>query len=136
MKRANEPAGPPGGEELSSVLREVLGQGALRDGVPLGRLVRGWGAAVGPDLAAQTSPVGLRQGDLVVAASTPAWAAQVRFLSTELVDRANETLGSDVVRSVRVVVRPEASKPLGHSNSRGVVNGPEPPSGPSSSDRI
>jgi predicted nucleic acid-binding Zn ribbon protein len=138
VKRPQGSSGPPGpgGEELSSVLREVLGQGSLREGVPLGRLVRGWEAVVGAHLAAQTAPVDLRQGDLVVAASTPAWAAQVRFLSAELVDRSNETLGSQVVRSVRIVVRPEASKPLGHKSSRGVMTGPERRSGPPSSDRI
>jgi predicted nucleic acid-binding Zn ribbon protein len=139
VEQAGRPSGSPGpspGEGLGSVLREVLGQGPLRRGVALGRLVRGWEEVVGPELASETGPRGLDDGVLVVAASTPGWAVQVRFLAPEVCRRANRALGSGVVRSVRVVVRPEASKTLRHNRSRGVRTGPErPPAGPSS-DRI
>jgi predicted nucleic acid-binding Zn ribbon protein len=123
-------------EGLGSVLREALGQGVLGPGISLGRLVRGWEEVVGPHLAGETAPRGLENGVLVVAASSPGWAVQVRFLGHEVAIRANQTLGSETVRSVRVVVRPETSKPLRHRRSRGNPVGPEqPPEGPPS-DRI
>jgi predicted nucleic acid-binding Zn ribbon protein len=121
---------------LGPVLREALGHPSLRGGVSLGRLVRGWEAVVGRHLAGATVPRGLEDGVLVVAAATPAWAAQVRFLSPEMCRRANEVLGSEEVRSVRVVVRPEASKPLPRNRFGGAPTGPEPPPGAPSSDRI
>jgi hypothetical protein len=121
----NDPVEPPDG--LRSVLREVLGQGVL------GRLVRGWEEVVGPLLAGETAPRGLEDGVLVVAASSPGWAVQVRFLGREVALRANETLGSETVRSVRVVVRPEGTKPLRHRGFRDTSAGPErPPGGPPS----
>jgi hypothetical protein len=65
---------------------------------------------VGPALARETAPVGLSGGQLVVAASGPAWGAQVRFLGDEIRRRANEELGGKAVASVRIVVRPEAGR--------------------------
>lgn len=127
----NDPVEPPDG--LRSVLREVLGQGVLGPGISLGRLVRGWEEVVGPHLARETAPRGLEDGVLVVAASSPGWAVQVRFLGREVALRANQTLGSETVRSVRVVVRPEGTKPLRHRGFRDTSAGPErPPGGPPS----
>jgi predicted nucleic acid-binding Zn ribbon protein len=97
-------------EPVGSVIREALGQAAMSEGVALGRLVRRWEEVVGGDLARETMPVALRQGTLVVAASTGAWAAQVRFLASELGRQADRMLGGSRVRSVRVTVRREASR--------------------------
>jgi predicted nucleic acid-binding Zn ribbon protein len=133
-----EPTDPgrPAGGPLGSVLREVLGEAALRGGVALGRLVRRWEAVVGPDLARRTTPRGLRDGVLVVASASQPWAVQVRFLAAEIVRAANAELGSEATREVRVVVDPEAWKALPHKGSHGDA---EPPDGGfrgPSSDRI
>jgi predicted nucleic acid-binding Zn ribbon protein len=97
-------------EPVGSVIREALGQGGMAEGASLGRLVRHWEDVVGADLARETMPVALRQGALVVAASSAAWAAQVRFLASELGRQADRMLGGSKVRSVRVTVRREASR--------------------------
>ncbi|HEX2025018.1 MAG TPA: DUF721 domain-containing protein, partial [Actinomycetota bacterium] len=68
-----EPDRPTGGP-LGAVLREVLGEAGLRGGLALGRLVRRWDAVVGPELARQTTPRGLRDGVLVVASGSQPWA--------------------------------------------------------------
>jgi hypothetical protein len=97
-------------ERVDSVIRDVMGQPRMLGGVTLGRLVRSWDRVVGPALARETAPVALSRGELVVGASGPAWAAQARFLTAEIRRRANEELGGDAIGSVRVVVRPEASR--------------------------
>ncbi|MGH2654124.1 MAG: DUF721 domain-containing protein [Actinomycetota bacterium] len=104
------PARTPAEERVDSVVRDVLGEPVMRGGVVLGRLVRSWERVVGPALARETAPVSLSGGDLVVGASGPAWAAQARFLTAEIRRRANEELGEDAIRSVRIVVRPEAGR--------------------------
>jgi predicted nucleic acid-binding Zn ribbon protein len=124
------------GGSLGSILREAMGHGTLRGGLALGRLVRGWDQVVGPQLAAQTAPRDLRNGELVVAASSPAWAVQVRFLAREVASGANRALASTEVRSVRVVVHPEASKPLRDRGSGTGSPGPQRRSRGPSSDRI
>ena len=97
-------------ERVDAVIKDVLGGPGMRSGVTLGRLVRSWERVVGSALAKETMPVSLSGAELVVAASSPAWAAQARFLVAEIGRLANEELGRDDVRSVRVVVRPEAGR--------------------------
>ena len=95
-------------ERVDSVMKDVLAGPGMRSGIALGRLIRSWERVVGPALARETAPVSLSGGGLVVAASSPAWAVQARFLVAEIARSANRELGRDDVRSVRVVVRPEA----------------------------
>lgn len=73
-------------------------------GMKLGRLVVGWPEVVGEQLAAETGPVSLERGELVVGASSPAWAAQVTFQEAEVRRRSNELLDAEVVRRVRVII--------------------------------
>jgi predicted nucleic acid-binding Zn ribbon protein len=98
----------PIGEILDGLLRERL----FSRGMPIGRLAAEWGSVVGQRLAAETAPVTLEQGVLVVAASTGPWGAQARFLAEQIRKRANEALSGDEVRRVQVVVRAEPRKAL------------------------
>ncbi len=81
-------------------------------GLAVGRLAGGWEAIVGPRLAAESAPVSLDAGVLVIAASSGPWGAQARFLGEEIRKKVNATLGSEEVRKVQVVVRPEPRKAL------------------------
>lgn len=60
---------------------------------------------VGDPLAAETQPLSLDEAGLVIGASSPAWGAQVRFLSEDIRRRASEALDGEAVGPVRVVVR-------------------------------
>lgn len=96
----------PGGDvsALGAVLEALQGERALAEGMALGRLTREWARVVGERLAAECAPAALRGGTLLVAASSGAWAGQLRFLAREVAARANEVLEGEAVREVRVVV--------------------------------
>jgi hypothetical protein len=111
------PGDDRGEERVDSVIRDVLGEPAMRRGIALGRLVRSWERVMGPKLASETAPWALEAGALVVAVSSPAWAAQVRFLAPEVRRKVNQELGGEVVHAIRVIVRPETSKPLRRNRS-------------------
>ena len=98
---------------LGDTLRGILDQPRLRPGVALGRLAKTWDAIVGDRLAAHTWPVALDDGVLVVAATSPAWAVQARFLAEEIRRAAASAAGRVPVRSVRVTVRPDGLKTPG-----------------------
>lgn len=98
----------PIGEVVAGLLRER----AFARGMPIGRLASGWADVVGPRLAAESAPVSLEGGVLIVAATTGPWGAQVRFLADQIRGRANEALGASSVATVRVVVRPDPRKGL------------------------
>jgi predicted nucleic acid-binding Zn ribbon protein len=61
-----------------------------------------WAQIVGSDLAGHTRPESLRDGELVVAADSTAWATQLRLLAAQLVHRLNAELGAGTVRRVKV----------------------------------
>ena len=98
----------PIGEVVDGLLREKT----FARGMPIGQLAAGWGDVVGPRLAAESAPVSLEGGVLVVAATTGPWGAQVRFLADRIRIRAEEALGAGTVATVRVVVRAEPHKGL------------------------
>jgi len=98
----------PIGEVVDGLLREKT----FARGMPVGQLASGWADVVGPRLAAESAPVSLEGGILVVAATTGPWGAQVRFLADRIRVRAEEALGTGSVAAVRVVVRTEPRKGL------------------------
>ena len=92
---APEGAGAP--RAASSAGPGGAGPGGARPAGPqqdLGRLLAVvWPDVVGPEVAANTRPVQLRQGRLVVSASSSAWAQTLQLMSEAIVDRLNERLG-------------------------------------------
>ena len=76
-------------------------------GLPIATLVSGWPGVVGERLAAKTAPVSLDAGVLVVSAPSGPWGVQLGFLAEEIRRKANEALGSEDVRRVRVVILTE-----------------------------
>ena len=100
--------GAPIGEVIDGLLRER----SFARGLPIGRLSTTWGSVVGPRLGAESTPVSLEGGVLLVATTTGPWGAQVRFLAEEIRRRANEALGADEIVRVQVVVRPERPESL------------------------
>jgi predicted nucleic acid-binding Zn ribbon protein len=92
-----------------------------RDPQPLGRLAsrmmvdRGWqdrltsasvfgrwAELVGEDVAEHATPLSLRDGELTVAASSTAWATQLRLLQRQLLGQIAAGLGPNVVRKLKV----------------------------------
>jgi predicted nucleic acid-binding Zn ribbon protein len=91
-------------QEVGSVLGELLKGRPWAAGLHLGQLGRRWTEVVGARVAMESRPTRLEHGNLVVEASSAAWAAQLTFLKGEIRSRANAVLGSDQVRELRVVV--------------------------------
>jgi hypothetical protein len=99
-KRSAEPSSV--GDIVAGLMRERV----LAGGMQVGRLARIWPAVVGDRLAAETAPVRLEGGLLIVAATDGPWGAQARFLSEEIRKQANQALGGEPVKRVQVVVDP------------------------------
>lgn len=62
-----------------------------------------WIDIAGDELAHHVTPVRLRGGVLVVRAESGAWAAQLRYLSPWLLQRAQEVLGAERVNRVQII---------------------------------
>jgi predicted nucleic acid-binding Zn ribbon protein len=85
----------------ASLGRLVVERGWETD-AKVGGVMGRWAAVVGPDLAAHCEPVSFEDGELVVAASSTAWATQLRLLAPSLVRRLCEEAGEDLVTQVTV----------------------------------
>ena len=68
-----------------------------------------WSDLVGEAVAAHSRVRSIRDGLLDVGVDSPAWATQMRYLSTDLVERASHLLGPGVVTAVRVSVEAPGS---------------------------
>lgn len=69
----------------------------------------GWRDLVGPEIAAHTRPLLVRDGVLTVGVDQPAWAVQLRYLSATLLAKVQEDTGDEAVRQIRVKVLGEDS---------------------------
>ncbi len=91
------PPGSPGAaaaETRGTDARTADGQSAPRF------LALAWPEIVGEEVAANTTPVQLRQGRLVVSASSSAWAQTLQLMGDVIIARVNERLGPGTVERV------------------------------------
>ena len=97
---------------LGAVVAKLLTERPFHVGTQMGRLAGDWEQIVGERLASESAPTTLQGGALVIVASSGAWGTQLEFLAQEIAKKANERLGEEAVRTVRVIVAPERLKPL------------------------
>jgi predicted nucleic acid-binding Zn ribbon protein len=86
-----------------------IGEGLDRvvpGGAAFTSLLQRWPELVGEGVAARTRPSALHATTLVVDGDDPAWATQLRYLTSDLLARIGEAVGTGVVTEIRVVVRP------------------------------
>lgn len=105
-------------QTLAASLDRLLAERGWETDAAVGGALGRWGAIVGPDVAAHSSPVSCADGELVVVASSTAWATQLRLLAPVLVRRLAEELGPGTVS--RITVR----GPAGPSWRRGALRVP------------
>jgi predicted nucleic acid-binding Zn ribbon protein len=91
--------------ELGEIVDQLMRDEVFARGVPVAELASRWPSIVGERLASETAPVALDEGMLTVRVSTGPWGAQATFLQEQIRRKADEALGGDVVRAIRVIVR-------------------------------
>ena len=93
------------GSSLDGVVRSLRGPSRREVGGLFGR----WVEAVGDQVAQHVRPLKLDDGVLTVEVDDPAWATQVKFLSSTIVQRLREVAGVEV-RQVAVRVEARAAR--------------------------
>lgn len=84
---------------LQSLFQE--GKSPLSEEFSRWQLWRKWPEIVGPTVAAQTDPVGFREGVLYVCVKNSVWIQQLTFVSKQLREKINGFLGNDKVKTIR-----------------------------------
>lgn len=91
-----------GPQPIASVVPSITRGAFSRLSPSLGQLLESWPNIIGPALAAVTNPRQFADGTLTIGCSGP-MAMELQHLSTEVMERINQYLGSDVVRRLRFV---------------------------------
>lgn len=113
------------GEAVAMVGREL----GLAEPEAFTAVTTAWPELVGEAVAAHSRVRSIRDGLLDVGVDSPAWATPMRYLETDLVERASQLLGPGVVTAVRVSVEgPDAGRDArgDPARGRGSRGGPRP----------
>lgn len=101
LPQRNEDVEP---QRLGTSLDKVAKRFGTSSASALHGLFEHWDDLVGPGIAAHAKPVSLRAGKLLVEVDTNAWATQLRFMTTDLVERCCAELGAGAVKQIELRV--------------------------------
>jgi predicted nucleic acid-binding Zn ribbon protein len=116
------PSRPPRSEEEPRRVSEVLARvsrrlGAAPPGVLTAVFTR-WEDLVGEEIAAHCRPVAVRGEVLDLVVDQPAWATQIRFMSSDILAVLSAETGQSEIRELRVRVTGES---LSRPSRRGAL---------------
>ena len=90
-------------KSIAAILPGVLRDLRLEDAAAGWRAVAEWPALAGERIAKRTRAVAFRDGVMTIEVEGSAWMHELNFLRREIVRRANQRVGANVVREVRFV---------------------------------
>jgi hypothetical protein len=90
---------------IADIVDGLMREQVFSRGMPVAQLASRWPEIVGERMAAETAPAAFDDGVLTVEVSSGPWGAQAMFLLEEIRRKADEALGGEQVRQVRIVVR-------------------------------
>jgi predicted nucleic acid-binding Zn ribbon protein len=89
-------------QPLGELMRRLVTDRGWQSTVTSAAVAARWDCVVGAEIAARCRPESLRDGELVLAAESTAWATQLRLLVPKLMSRIAAELGPGVVTRIRV----------------------------------
>ena len=89
---------------ITDALARVQAELGLPETDALRTLTDAWENVVGADVAAHARLEAVRDETISIAVDGTLWATQLRYLETEIVERANALVGTRVARGIRVRV--------------------------------
>lgn len=98
-------------EPLARLLRHL----GVPESSALSTLTDAWAELVGPTMAEHTDPVTVHHGTLVVRVDDPAWAAQLRWMQAQLVERLAATPAFESVQRIELRVGSGTPRRVGPS---------------------
>jgi len=91
-------------ESLARILPGLMRDLGLEDRAAGWRAVSEWPALAGERIAHRARATAYRDGVLTVEVDGSAWMHELGFLKRDLVRRANQHIGAEIVREVRFVL--------------------------------
>jgi predicted nucleic acid-binding Zn ribbon protein len=89
---------------IADALARVQAELGLPETDALRALTNAWATVVGTDVAAHARLDAVRDETISITVDSTLWATQLRYLEADIVERANDLVGSRVVHGIRVRV--------------------------------
>lgn len=90
---------------IKKSIETVLGIHGLDSVVALSQIIENWEEAVGSRISTHAKPVKIENSELIVGVDHPAWATEVRALSTRILSQLNRDEKSPGIQRLKVYVR-------------------------------
>ncbi len=91
-------------ERLSGTIMKILQARGLESRLSEYRIFGQWERAVGEVIARHAHPVAMQGKKLTLVVDSPAWMQQLSLLKPEIKEKLNRTLGSDVVKDIKLIL--------------------------------
>lgn len=103
-KRANHdaPALTSGPQPLGDVFSKFIAQRGWKEPVAVGSVLADWSSIVGEQIAENAKVESFENAQLVLRASSTAWATQLRLLTPQLMHKFDEVLGPGVITKLEI----------------------------------
>ena len=98
MKKRRPPLPRP--LRTSSILHKFLSEHGLSGKLNSYRIWELWPSVVGPQIAARTQPLRLRDQILEIRVDHPVWMQQLQLMKPQLLQRLNQQLGNDTIKDI------------------------------------
>ena len=90
---------------LGALLDEVVCDLGISEKIVECNALLVWNTVVGPSLAQYAEPIRVKDGILEVAVPSAVWRTQLKFMSTDIVNRISDKIGSENIRELRLINR-------------------------------
>lgn len=115
---------------IGQVLLGEARRWGLDNPVEISKVFGSWREIVGEQVADRCEPASLARGVLKVSATSAPWANELKYLAPEVIRRVNAGVGRELVRELKVTLRPAPGGPAGRGAgprrkaAQGAVGGP------------
>ena len=96
-------AGFTGVEPIGSIIRRVLKNQGLEQGVKQGEALSAWNKIVGDIIAQHSSAVALEQEILFIRVDDSAWRNELAMMSEEIIEKINAYFGDRRVNRIHII---------------------------------
>src|SRR5699024_12074948 len=91
------PVRSAGPQPLGDIFSKFLAQRGWKEPIAVGSVLADWASNVGPQIAENTEDEKFENDQLVLRASSTAWATQLCLLTPQLMHKFDEVLGNGVI---------------------------------------
>ncbi len=90
-------------QSLKSALNSYLKKIGIEKTIVQNTALSKWEEAVGEVIAANTEPVEVQFGKLIVKTATPVWRQELQLQKRDILEKLNNTIGKNAIKEIQFI---------------------------------